>query len=153
MKKDNLFQEKLLISGTIFIISGIALLLLNTGRFTGKELIWPLFLVMPGLYFSYKAFFRNGTAVYVLLGMFLVLSGIFMLLSRTVLEIQHIRRLWPVFMLFTGLALIPFGFKKQKGQRIRVFVPAAAIILLSLFFLPFSLKLMTTRFITFALIW
>ena len=153
MRSKKQVPEKLLVSGSIFIVTGITLLLLTTGIFTGRELFWPLFVILTGLYRLYKAFFRNGQEINILLGMILVLSGIYILLSSTILAMQEIRKIWPVFMLITGISLIPYGMRKKGEYRKRVFVPSAAIILLSFFFLPFSLRLFTMRFLTFATIW
>jgi len=145
--------EKLLAGGTLFILTGFFLLLMTTGVFTGKELIWPFFIILPGLYFLYKAFFKKGAEANILPGMFLTLSGIYLLLAGTILRAHEIKRIWPIFMLISGISLIPYGFKKKRAFRAKIFVPSIAIILLSLFFLPFSLKLMTIKFLTFTTIW
>lgn len=145
--------EKLLVSGSIFILAGIILLLLTTGAVTGREIVWPIFIILPGLYLLYKAFFKNKSELNILIGMFLFLCGIYILLAKTILHAQEIRMIWPVFMLFSGISLIPYGLRKRKGARMRVFVPAAAIISLSIFFIPFSLRLYTVKFLTFATIW
>ncbi len=153
MEKKKTDRDKLLSFGIIFIFFGIVLLLLTTEKFTGKELIWPLIALVPGFYLLYKGFFKQGKDIYVLAGMFLSLSGFYLLLRNTVLDKYGIEKVWPFFMLFTGISLLPYGLKKKKAQRLTIFVPAFAIIILSLFFLPFSLKIFTMKFLTFAVIW
>ncbi|MCL2706346.1 MAG: hypothetical protein FWE72_09095 [Spirochaetaceae bacterium] len=146
-------REKLLSVGIIFIFLGITSLLITTGKFTGKELIWPLLPLSLGLFLLYLSFFRAGKDIYILIGMFLSLSGLYLLLRVVILDRFEIERVWPFFMLFTGVSLLLYGFKKKKENRLKFFVPAFAIITLSLFFLPFSLKLFTMKFLTFAVIW
>lgn len=153
MNNKKLSGEKLLTFGIIFIFLGIALLLVTTGKFTGRELVWPFLLLPLGLFLLYKNLFRSGKDVYILVGMFLFLSGIYMLLRITVLGKYELERVWPFFMLFIGISLLLYGLKKKNERRLKIFVPAFAIIVLSLFFLPFSLKLFTMKFLTFAVIW
>ena len=146
-------REKLLSFGIVFIFLGTALLLITTGRFTGRELIWPILPLSLGLLLLYRSFFRSGKDIYILIGMFFSLSGLYFLLRITILDSYEIEKVWPFFMLFTGISLLLYGFKKKKDNRLKIFVPAFAIIILSLFFLPFSLKLFTMKFLTFAVIW
>ena len=153
MDNKKLSREKLLSFGIIFIFLGIAFLLITTGKFTGRELIWPVLPLFLGLILLYKSFFRSGKDIYILIGMFFTLSGLYFLLRITILDTYEVARVWPFFMLFTGISLLMYGFKKKKDNRLKLFVPAFAIIILSLFFLPFSLKLFTMKFLTFAVIW
>ncbi|MCL2480242.1 MAG: hypothetical protein FWF38_00875 [Spirochaetaceae bacterium] len=153
MDNKKLSREKLLSVGIIFIFLGLVSLLVTTGKFTGKELIWPILPLSLGLFLLYLGFFKSGKDIYILIGMFLSLSGFYFLLRLTILDKYEIERVWPFFMLFTGVSLLLYGLKKKKDNRLKIFVPAFAIIILSLFFLPFSLKLFTTKFLTFAVIW
>jgi len=153
MNKKNFSREKLLSFGIIFIFLGIIFLLITTGKFTGRELIWPIIPLSLGLLLLYRSFFKSGKDIYLLIGMFLSLTGVYLLLRITILDRYGIEKVWPFFMLFTGISLLLYGFKKKKDNRLKIFVPAIAIIALSLFFLPFSLKLFTTKFLTFAVIW
>ncbi|MDX9801669.1 MAG: hypothetical protein RBT69_10075 [Spirochaetia bacterium] len=153
MEKKKQAPEKLLAGGTVFILIGLFLLLMTTGVFTGRELIWPFFIILPGFYFIFRAFSGKGREANILPGMFLTLSGIYMLLAGTILKTHELKKIWPIFMLISGISLIPYGFKKKKIYRTKIFVPSIAIILLSLFFLPFSLKLMTIKFLTVTIVW
>ena len=146
-------REKLLSFGIIFIFLGASLLLVTTGKFTGKELIWPVVTLLLGILLIFRSFLKTGKDIYILLGMFFLFSGFFLLLRVTILDSKGTEKLWPFFMLFSGISLLPYGIKKKKESRLKIFVPAVAIIILSLFFLPFSLKLFTMKFLTFAVIW
>ncbi|MCL2294030.1 MAG: hypothetical protein FWC36_04105 [Spirochaetes bacterium] len=146
-------REKLLIFGIIFIFLGTTLLLVTTEVITNNGLVLSLLVLTLGLSLLHKGFFKTGREIYVLIGMFLSFLGLYLLLRATILDDYGIRRIWPFFMLFTGISFLPYGLKKKKGKRLRIFIPAFAIIFLSLFFLPFSLRLFTMKFLTLAVVW
>ena len=152
-KNDNSGREKLLIYGALLITAGTFLMLWTSGIIGPVKLFIPFLFILPGLLMLYKAYFRGGFERHIIAGMLLVQTGIFILVSQTVLDLKTIRRIWPVFMLMVGISLIPCAFRKSKGNRIKIIIPSIAIILLSLVFLPFSMKILTTRFIVFAAMW
>ncbi len=144
---------RLFIIGTFFILAGSLLLLWTSADITYTKLLWPLFIILPGLGFLFKAIALKGSERHTIPGTFLTLSGIYLLLCNTVLPDNEIGKIWPVFMLITGLSMIPYGIKKDKKLKIRIIVPAGTIIFLSLFFLPFTMKLLTIKFISFVTRW
>ncbi len=151
--KEKELPARLLIIGTLFILTGSLLLLWTSASMSYTQLLWPLFLIIPGLGFLYKALARNGSERHTIPGTFLTLLGIYLLLCNTVLPDNEIEKIWPIFMLITGLSMIPYGIRKNRFLRIRILVPAGAIIILSLFFLPFTLKLLTIKFVSFVTRW
>jgi hypothetical protein len=153
MNEKEVFPARLLIIGTIFILGGSLLLLWTSASITYTELLWPLFLILPGLGFLYKAFVRNGTESHTIPGTFFTLLGIYFLLSNTVLPENELEKIWPIFMFITGISMLPYGIGKKRGIKVKILVPAGAIITMSLFFLPFTLKLLTIRFISFVTRW
>jgi hypothetical protein len=58
---------------------------------------------------------------------------------NTVLSSQSLARIWPAFMLVTGVSLVPYGLRKHGSARVAIVVPGLFISLLALLFLPFSL--------------
>lgn len=153
MENKKKITEKLLISGAIFILVGTVLLLLSTGILTGKKLIIPVFMIFLGFYLLYIGFFKHKKEIRILPGMFFTLIGIYgILLASNVLETGELRKIWPIFMLIAGVSLVPYGFKTKKEGRIKIFIPSAAIVILSLVFLMFSLKLFT-GFNSFVVVW
>ena len=61
--------------------------------------------------------------------------------------------IWPVFMAITGLSLIPYALKRRRRHRIDLLISSIFIVLLSLMFLPFSLKRTSITFFQFVLKW
>ncbi len=94
---------------------------------------------MAGLFFLYMAWPRKHSDTWIIPGMVLTLGGLVFLLANTVLQGQSLERIWPLFMLVTGLSLIPYGLRKKASARTAIMVPAVFISFLALFFLIFSL--------------
>ncbi len=153
MKEKDILPARLLIIGTLFILAGSLLLLWTSAGITHARILWPMFLILPGLGFLYRAVIKNGSEIHIMPGTFLTLLGIYFLLCNTVLPDNEIEKIWPIFMLITGLSMIPYGFQKNRTLKIKIIVPAVAIIGLSLFFLPFTLKLLTIKFVSFVTRW
>jgi hypothetical protein len=59
---------------------------------------------------------------------------------NTVLSEQSLARIWPAFMVVTGVSLIPYGFRKKGSARTAIVVPGIFILCLALLFFPFSLR-------------
>ena len=95
--------------------------------------------MVAGLVMLYLAYFRGRSSRYIIPGMVLSLGGLFFLLFNTILQGHSMERVWPAFMLITGLSLIPFGFRKRGAARISIIIPGIFIAALSLMFFPFSL--------------
>ena len=152
-KKDPKFPNKYLIIGTAFLIIGFLLLLWTNDLLPGFSTLWPVPVILGGMTLLYLAFLRQKNSILILPGMFLALAGILFLLLNTVLSRSKIALIWPAFMLITGISLLPYGFKKREKYRVRIIIPAIAIILLSLIFLPFSLGISPISFTDFITLW
>jgi hypothetical protein len=133
------YPNKLLVAGVFTAIAGSLLLLWNFGYLPQPGRLWPVGLIILGLVFLYLAWPRGRSDRWLIPGMILTLGGIVILLMNTVLASQNIARIWPAFMLVTGLSLVPYGFRRRGGARTAIVIPALFISCLSLVFLPFSL--------------
>ncbi|MDR3200795.1 MAG: DUF5668 domain-containing protein [Spirochaetales bacterium] len=148
------FPRKMLIAGLIFLVAGAALLLRTTGFLTANLSLWPTVLVLIGLVLLHRVYFKNGADAHVFNGIFLILAGAFLLVLNTGVLESDFKQFWPLFMLFVGVSLFFFAFKKRRGAaRTRMIVPAAAIALLSLLFLLFSLRVVSMSLRHFVVIW
>jgi hypothetical protein len=147
------FPRKMLIAGAIFLIAGGALLLRTTGFLTANFSLWPAALVFTGVLLLHRVYFRRGADAHVFSGIFLSLAGSFLLVLNTGVLESDFRQFWPLFMLFAGVSLFFFGLKKKGSARLRMTIPALAIVLLSLLFLLFSLRIVSIRLRDFVVIW
>ena len=133
------YPNKFLVLGVAGLVSGGVLLLWNFGYLPQPGRLWPVPVLVAGLFFLYMAWPRRQSDRWIIPGMVLTLGGLTFLLANTVLAGESLQRIWPIFMLITGISLIPYGLRKKDSARPAVIVPAAFISILALFFLPFSL--------------
>ncbi len=136
----------------MLVVVGGVLLLRTTGRLPSLVSLWPLVPLVIGLVLLYYRLFHSGPDYYVFLGTSMLLTGLLLLLTGTVLQVA-LARVWPVFMTVIGVALLLYGFRKHGAARVTFTIPAAAMVLLSVLFLPFSLDLVSTDFAEFVKIW
>ena len=148
------FPNKNLILGIILIIFGSILLLWQLGFLPSPGKLWPLPILLLGLFFLYLVFMKGKSPKYLIPGMLLSLIGTFFILMNTIITESRLEQIWPAFMLITGLSILPYGlYKKTRKARITIIIPVLAIIILSIVFFMFSLDLINENFIDFALKW
>ena len=133
------YPNLLLVTGVVVGLAGGLLMLGNFGYLPQAGALWPVPVILTGLIFLYLAWPRKRSDRWIIPGMVLTLGGIVLLLMNTVLQSQSIGRIWPAFMLVTGVSLVPYGFRKHGSARIAIVVPGLFISLLALVFIPFSL--------------
>jgi len=133
------YPNMLLVTGVAVGLAGGLLMLWNLGYLPQAELLWPVVLILTGLVFLYLAWPRRKSDRWIIPGMVLTLGGIVFLLMNTVLRSQELARIWPAFMLITGVSLVPYGLRKQGSARTAILVPGLFICLLAILFFPFSL--------------
>ena len=130
----------------MFVLIGVILQLWNLGLIPRVEALWPVLLIVAGLWFLYEGFLRSRRDAYVFIGMFGLLLGLFLLLAATVLSPLALSSIWPVFMTITGLSLFAYGWRRPYGTRMSFTVPGIAIVVISLVFLLFSLDIVARSF-------
>ncbi len=133
------YPNKFLVIGVAGVVVGGVLLLLNLGYLPQPGRLWPIPVLVVGLFFLYMAWPRKHSDTWIIPGMVLTLGGLVFLLSNTVLEGEYLQRIWRLFMLVTGVSLVPYALRKKASARAAIIVPAVFISFLALFFLVFSL--------------
>jgi hypothetical protein len=133
------YPNMLLVTGVAVTLAGSILMLWNLGYLPQPGTIWPVAVILTGLVFLYLAWPRRRSDRWIIPGMVLTLGGIVLLLMNTVLASQSLVRIWPAFMLVTGVSLVPYGLRKRGSARSAIVVPGLFISLLALVFFPFSL--------------
>jgi len=153
-KKNQKFPNKYLILGVFIFIIGSIFLLWRLEFLPSFNALWPLPLIIVGLFILYMVFFHNYREIYIILGMVLSLGGLFFLLVNTVLTEKGLGKIWPAFMLITGVSLLPYAFRKKKERyKIAIIIPSISIIILSCIFFLFSLDIMKLTFHDFVSLW
>ncbi len=154
MKKYNQrFPQKLLVIGILLFIIGGVLLLQSLGLLQFGD-SWPVPFLVAGLVLLYLVYFKGISAQYILPGMILALGGLFFFLLYTpLIPVKSLAKIWPAFMVITGLSLIPYALKKRERTRIGIIISAIAMILLAMLFFPFSLHITGIGFKEFVFKW
>ncbi len=151
------FPNKLLITGIVLMLSGSVFLLWTLGLFPEFLLwliaLWPIPFILAGLIMLYLVYLKGKSHQLLLPGMILLLGGVFFLLYNTVIPENSFARIWPALLTIAGLALLPYGLKSAQRARTGILISSATLGVLSLLFFPFSLKLIETNFLHFAIRW
>jgi hypothetical protein len=134
------YPHALLLLGAVILLAGGVLLLGTLGYLPQPGPLWPVPVMLAGLALLYLAYAWSWRERWIIPGMVLSLGGIVVLLLNTVLREEGLARIWPAFMLVTGLSLIPYGYKKRGSARIAIVVPAVFISALAVLFFFFSLR-------------
>ncbi|MDR2587831.1 MAG: DUF5668 domain-containing protein [Spirochaetales bacterium] len=145
--------RKMLIAGIIFLVTGAAMLLRTTGFVDANFSLWPVSLVLVGLFLLYRVFLKNAADAHVFSGIFLILIGAFLLVLNTGVLESDFKQFWPFFMLFAGVSLFFFSLKKKGSARMHMAVPAAGITALSFIFLLFSMGIISMSLRRFVVMW
>jgi drug/metabolite transporter (DMT)-like permease len=153
MRNEPKFPNKYLIIGAVTFIVGGLFLLWTLGFLPSFKSLWPLPLIIFGMLLIYLVIFHRRRDVYLVIGMILSLCGIFFLLINIIPE-KNLAKIWPGFMLITGISLLPYAFrKKQEKYKIAIIIPAWCMIILSCIFFLFSLNILGVSFQVFVSKW
>lgn len=147
------YPNKLLVAGVAVALAGSVLMLGNLGYLPQPGRLWPVPVILVGLFFLYMAWPRGRSDRWIIPGMVCTLGGVVFLLMNTILASQSLARIWPAFMLVTGLSLVPYGFRKKGSARTAIVVPGLFISCLALLFLPFSIHHAEGGFASFVMQW
>jgi hypothetical protein len=147
------YPNKLLVAGVVVLVIGGILLLWNLGYLPQLGKLWPVPVILVGLVFLYMTWPRGHSDRWLIPGMVFTLGGIVFLLVNTVLNEQSLVRIWPAFMLVTGISLIPYGFRRRGSARTAIVIPGIFICCLAILFFPFSLNRAEGGFASFARQW
>jgi hypothetical protein len=153
MKKKQIVQHTLIVLGALILLTGVILLLRTTGHIEKLGSLWPVIIIVTGLFFLYIVFFHGGAPRFIFPGVFLTLIGIAYLLFNTIFPFVTLEKVWPVFMCIAGISILTYGLTKYGIARTVLLIPGISIIALSIIFLPFSFELIEKDLTVFVSIW
>jgi hypothetical protein len=153
MNPKRVIPNSLFLFGVLILITGVVLLLRTTGYIKNIETLWPVLLVIVGIFFLYNFLFHGSAPRNLFYSSLFILAGIFSLMLNTVFSGTGLMEVWPIFMSIIGISITIYGLKKRGGTRVALLIPGITLIVLSLLFLPFSLDLIDKRIRSFARIW
>ena len=136
----------LMIFGTIFLF----------GFREGTSLLYvflAFLLVVAGAICAILAIKLNKQAYYLFFASFFLMSGIFLFLSALGIIPLTFAEAWPLLSVFSGLALLPVGWRRTGGFSPRYFVSSCVLVILGFILLVFSLRMLPFSFRQFILEW
>jgi len=128
--------------------------LLGVPEGTSRASIFIAFLlVAAGAFCAAFAVKLNKRPAYLFFAALFMMTGFFLFLSALGVIDLPIARTWPLLSVFSGLALIPMGWRRYGSLRMRYIVSSAAFVILGGALLAFSLQIIPFSFRQFVYNW
>ena len=110
-------------------------------------------LVIVGAFCAVLAIKLNKNSSYLFFASFFLMAGIFLFLMALGIIPLPFSKAWPLLSVFSGLALLPVGWRRCGGFRSRYIVSSCAFVFLGFVLLVFSLKIVPFSFASFMHSW
>jgi len=136
---------------SVCVAMGMGFLLLTTGLVRNAVMLWPIGPGLASAFMLYAVLRKNGQKKVVFLSLLVFLYSALMLLVYA--SPLTLRSMWPMFVVVTGIAVLPAGFLRYKRLRPVFFVPGSAFLILGALFSVFSFGFSSLSFRTFVTIW
>jgi hypothetical protein len=141
------------ITGLFLMVLG-AVFLLGSLEGSSRVSVTAAFLfVLFGALCAFFAIRLNKRSSYLFAAAFCFMVGIFLFLQAIRIIPFPFSQAWPLLSVFSGLALLPAGWRKYGGFSSRFFVPACAFVILGCVMLVFSFDVAPFSFSHFILEW
>lgn len=144
---------KLLFSGIILFIAGLAFILHKIYGAAFLNIALPLICFLSGVFMLILSISSRGKTWNFITGVFLCLTCALLICYEIIFPGVEFRAIWPVFMFLFGLIVFIYSIRGKQGRNVKIMVPSMAICILALIFLPFSLKLITMSLFRFVEYW
>ena len=141
--------------GLFLMFFGSAFLFGSLTEASQLSVIISFLFVILGIACAVFALALNKKAVYLFIAALFLQIGLFLFLAalHIIPSEFSIARAWPVLSIFSGLALIPAGWRHYGKLRFKYMVPAVAFIVLGSGLLIFSLDLVSFSLAQFVALW
>ena len=141
------------IIGLFLMILGVTFLMGSLEKTSRISIFMSFLLVVAGAVFTILAINLNKRSSYLFFASFFLMAGIFLFLSALQIITLPFSRAWPMLSVFSGLALLPVGWRRHGGFSPRYFVSSCAFVVLGCVFLVFSLHMVPFSFKAFIQAW
>ena len=141
----------LMILGIIFLFSSLD----STSREGASHVsvFLSFLLVLAGAFCAVLAIKLNKDSSYLFFASFFLMAGSFLFLSALGIVPLPFSKAWPLLSVFSGLALLPVGWRRCGGFRSRYIVSSCAFVILGFVLLVFSLRIVPFSFASFMHSW
>jgi hypothetical protein len=110
-------------------------------------------LVVAGAVCAIFALRLHKRSSYLFFASFFIMTGLYLLLSALGIISLPVSRSWPMLSVFSGLALLPVGWRRCGGFNTRYFVSSCAFIALGCVLMIFSFRMVPFSFKQFIQEW
>ena len=139
--------------GLFLMIMGITFLLGSVEGTSRISVFLAFLFVVIGAFCAILAIRLNKRSSYLFFASFFMMAGIFLLLSALGIITLPFSHAWPLLSIFSGLALLPAGWRRYGGFNSRYFVSSCAFVALGCILLVFSLHMVPFSFRQFIYTW
>jgi len=140
-------------AGLFLMILGISFLLGVLEGASRISVFVAFLLVVAGAFCALFAIKLNKQPSYFFFASLFMMTGIFLFLSALGIITMPIPRSWPLLSVFSGLALLPMGWRRHGALRKRYIVSSCAFVILGGALLVFSLQMVPFSFRGFIYDW
>jgi hypothetical protein len=148
------------IAARISFIIGLLLMFLGSVFLPGAPegssrapLMVAFLFVLFGAFCAGFAIKLNKRSTYLFAAAFFLMIGIFLFLQAIRIIPVPFSQAWPLLSVFSGLALLPAGWRRYSGLSYRFLAPACAFVVLGCVMLVFSFDVVPFSFSHFILEW
>jgi hypothetical protein len=143
----------LLAAGIICILAGIFLTIWYASTTPNRFSYISAAVILAGGLFVYIALAFSHKTLVLYIGLVMTAIGILRFIVGSGSVSCTMKQLWPVIVIFCGIALFPAGFFRYHRIRASYLFPALVLVFLGGFFLLFSLDIITISFTRFVSMW
>ncbi|MDR2793011.1 MAG: hypothetical protein LBB61_05015 [Treponema sp.] len=151
--KRSIIARIIFFTGLVFVLIGFAFLGRSQEEVSQQYIFLAFLFMLSGVGIAFFAIKLNKRALYLFFASFSILLGSFLFLSALMLFPFSFKQAWPLAAVFSGIALIPAGWRKYRRLHIKFIAPSFAFITLGAFLLIFSFRIVPFKFTQFILHW
>ena len=133
------------------VVIGIAFLFMTTGLAPRLRSLWPLIPAFLAVCSLYLIILKNLRKKFLFVSLLILLCAI--ILQLIILVPLPVRKVWPLFVLASGLSVLPAGYLRYKRLHPVYFVPGTAFLILGTLFSIFSFGQNSVSFRSFLAVW
>jgi hypothetical protein len=141
------------IIGLIFMLLGIAFLFGSMNEISSAAIFLSFLVVVAGCFLAFFSIRLNKSSAYLFFASFFILTGFFLFLSALRIIPVAFSHAWPLLSVFSGLALLPAGWRRYSRFRANFVVPSIVFLFLGCGLLIFSFRMVPFSFSQFILNW
>jgi len=140
-------------AGIIFMVLGITFLLGSMEHASTISVFLAFSLLLAGGFSAALAIKLNKRPIYLFLASLLMMAGLFLFLTALGIVNLPLSRAWPLLSIFSGLALLPVGWRSHGKIHPSYLVSSCAFVALGFGLMVFALRLVPYSFMSFVHTW